>query len=181
MTTEQISSLQEIGRNAMLGITEMIDATDKERAAAAAFAKSLSREQCVKILTEECGIQCYDDEDLDELQDAVAANIEDETCSPDGFEFDEDDARERIQEDPLEITVRSDWVSTSDEMKPSEYCILLATGGPAVRIIGDLEDGEATSAKLQTQEWGTPWTDYKSLYEEDEDLLTYARNFYFGS
>lgn len=179
MTTEQASSLQEIGRNAMLGITEMIDATDKERAAAA-FAKSLSREQCIKILTNECSIQC-DDEELDELQDAVATNIEDETCSPDGFEFDEDDARERIQEDPLEITVRSDWVSTSDEMKPSEYCILLTTGGPAVRIIGDLEDGEATSAKLQTQEWGTPWTDYESSSEEDEDLLTYASNFYFGS
>lgn len=178
MTTEQQESLQEIGKAAMSSITEMIDATNRERAAES-FSDSLTREQCIKILTEECGIEC-DDEDLETLREAVASNIEDETCEPDGWEFDEDSAREAIQEDPLEITMRSDWVSSKDEMVPSEYCILLCTGGPAVRIIGDLDGGEPTSARLQVQDWFTPWTDCFFSSDEDEDLLAYASNFFFA-
>ncbi len=53
------------------------------------------------------------------------------------------------------------------------------TGGPATRIIGELnEHGEPTRARLQVQDWGTPWTDYRG--GDQETLLTYARCFYFG-
>jgi hypothetical protein len=96
----------------------------------------------------------------------------------------QDDARERIQEDPLSIEVRSDWHtidSDPDMNKPAEFCILLGTGGPAVRIIGELnEHGEPTRARLQTQDWFTPWTDYRGDAISSDDLLTYCQQFYFG-
>ena len=95
-----------------------------------------------------------------------------------------DEARQAIDEDPLEISVRSDWHTPgSVEDKPSEYKILLCTGGPAVRIIGELNEyQEPDNARLQHQDWGTPWTDFFPEDDNAEDiLLEYARCFYFGS
>ena len=92
-----------------------------------------------------------------------------------------EDAEQRIQEDPLSIEVRSDWRNV-DEMDatPDEFCILLGTGGPATRIIGELRDNEPYRARLQVQDWGTPWTDYRGDAVSSDDLLTYCRCFYFG-
>lgn len=91
-----------------------------------------------------------------------------------------EDAEQRIQEDPLSVEVRSGWCANKEGMEAEEFCILLSTGGPATRIIGELDDNnEPHRATLQVQDWGTPWTDY---YESDTSdiLLTYARCFYFG-
>lgn len=96
---------------------------------------------------------------------------------------DRDQASESINEDPLSIEVRSDWHTPGDgNNDPSEYKILLCTGGPAVRIIGDLDEhGQPDSVRLEYQDWFTPWTDYtETTSEEDEALLTYAQHFYFG-
>jgi len=95
---------------------------------------------------------------------------------------DQEQAQERLQEDPLSVEVRSDWHSPGDEesAKPSEFCILLCTGGPAVRIRGDLDEyGQPDRAYIQYQDWGTPWTDYVGHGHADE-LLTYCQQFYFG-
>ena len=90
-------------------------------------------------------------------------------------------AREAIQNDALDIQVRSDWASSVEEMSADWYTILLCTGGPAVRIKGKLSDMTATTAQLEYQDWGTPWTRLDGLTQEDIDaLLTYARCFYFG-
>lgn len=88
----------------------------------------------------------------------------------------------RILEGPLSIEVRSDWHQPGDEdIKPSEYMLLLYTGRPAVRITGDLDEcQQPTTVKLQYQDWGTPWELYRTTEEEYEALLTYARHFYFG-
>lgn len=95
---------------------------------------------------------------------------------------DQDDARQRIEEDPLSIQVRSGWYtpgSLSENLVPEEFEILLSTGGPAVRIIGDLDaNGEPERARLQAQDWFTPWTDYLDV--DQETLLTYCRCFLFG-
>lgn len=90
----------------------------------------------------------------------------------------EDDARERIQEDPLSTEVRSDWTAPGEQLTASEFMILLCTGGPAVRIVGELsEHGEPERAWLEYQDWGTPWTRY---FKADSDTLTqYASNFFF--
>jgi len=93
----------------------------------------------------------------------------------------EDNAREAIQEDPLSVQVRSGWANTPEEMEAEEYEILLCTGGPAVRIIGELDRGEPDRARLEYQDWFTPWVEYLDMtHAEREALLTYARQFYFA-
>ena len=93
-------------------------------------------------------------------------------------------AETRINEDPLSVEVRSDWYTLNKgaNTKPSEYNILLCTGGPAFRIIGDLgKYGEPETAVAQYQDWGTQWTEYRETTdEEDAALLRYAQCFYFG-
>jgi len=49
-------------------------------------------------------------------------------------------AHTSIEDDPLSVEVRGDWhVPGSEGAKPSEFMILLCTGGPAVRIRGKLD------------------------------------------
>ena len=94
---------------------------------------------------------------------------------------DEDKARESIQEDPLSIQVRSGWANSAEEMEAEEFEILLCTGGPACRIIGDLDRGQPHSPRLQYQDWGTPWTEYFDFEDDErEKLLTFCEQFYFG-
>lgn len=99
---------------------------------------------------------------------------------------DADEARERIQEDALDVQVRSDWYnptahsSEGDMGKGCEFMILLCTGGPACRIMGELnEHMEPSRAWIEYQDWGTPWT---MLYSgiESSTLLSYCQCFYFG-
>lgn len=89
-----------------------------------------------------------------------------------------DKARETILEDALEVLVRSDWVAPGAEDFPvAEFSILLATGGPACRLIGTLERGEPYSVTMEWQDWGTPWTPVKLTREEREACLEYAAQF----
>lgn len=91
-----------------------------------------------------------------------------------------DAARQTIHEGHYGIQVRSDWYSPGERAEPGEYQITLAGGGPAVRLTGDIEEGEAISAKLQYQDWFTPWTDLENTIEMERVLLVYAQTFYFG-
>ena len=97
----------------------------------------------------------------------------------------DEDVREEIDEDPLSIEVRSDWHTPGEnDNKPTEYLILLTTGGPALRIIGDLNEYcEPETAKLQWQDWGTPWNTiwkHETVDIDESVLLDYARCFYYG-
>jgi hypothetical protein len=94
----------------------------------------------------------------------------------------EEDAQQRIQEDPLSIEVRSGWYSPGDNPEPEEFNILLCTGGPAVRIIGELDQhNQPARPRLQYQDWGTRWTELVSIESHERDaLLTYCQQFYFG-
>lgn len=161
-------------------IREMVRAMDKEMATED-YAKELSREKCIELLTG-ASIQCYDSESDEVLREAVAVNIADGTIEPDDFEFDEDEARERIMEDPLSLEVRSDWTALGEKLTASEFCILLCTGGPAVRIVGELsQHGEPESCRIQHQDWGTPWTEHFLNSDQREIVLTYCRQFCFES
>ena len=91
---------------------------------------------------------------------------------------DEDDARQRINEDPLSVEVRSDWTTPSEELEAGEFMILLCTGGPAVRIVGELRGGEPCRAWLEYQDWGTPWTQWFNA--SSTTLCEYASNFFCG-
>lgn len=92
----------------------------------------------------------------------------------------QDDASERIQEDPLEINVRSNWQSIGETLEPSEFTILLCTGGPAVRIVGELDQyNQPSRAWIEYQDWFTPWTELVDGVSHS-DLLTYCQQFQFG-
>jgi hypothetical protein len=92
------------------------------------------------------------------------------------------DAERAINDSPLSVQVRSDWEDSKVQFDPYEYNILLSTGGPALRIYGQLDQyNQPDNADLQYQDWFTPWESY---YIEDDEkrrcLLEYARRFYFG-
>lgn len=96
----------------------------------------------------------------------------------------EDQAREAIQEDALSVEVRSAWTVLGEPMEASEFAILIATGGPAVRIRGTLGNhGEPDRAWMEVQDWFKPWTEY--LGEDPVGLadacLAYARSFCWDS
>lgn len=95
---------------------------------------------------------------------------------------DRHEAETVITEDPLSIEVRSDWHAPGEPDLSSEYLILLCTGGPAVRITGELDEHrQPETAELQYQDWFTPWRPYLDMTDEErEALLSYARQFYFG-
>lgn len=94
----------------------------------------------------------------------------------------EDDAREAIQDDALSVEVRSGWESAGAELTPSEYRIVLSTGGPHVEIRGELnEHNEPESARLYHCDWFEGSQEYIGDSDEMNALLTYARQFYFGS
>lgn len=93
----------------------------------------------------------------------------------------EDEITERIQESPLGVSVRSGWHDPDQVVEDEEYLILLCTGGPAVRITGELDEhGQPDSASLEYQDWFTPWVDYPLTGEEEKEVLDYASTFYFG-
>lgn len=119
-------------------------------------------------LKDSMGSEDWTTDDLEELE-MLQADAGD--CT------DEDDARQRISEDPLEVTVRSGWVNPGAEMTADDFQILLCTGGPAVRIRGELgNDGTPCRAWMEYQDWGTPWTQYFGA--EQSRLLAYAQHFF---
>jgi hypothetical protein len=95
---------------------------------------------------------------------------------------DVDAAREAITDDVLSVEVRTDWhgVGAIDAGKPTDYKILLCWGGPAVQILGTLDDyNQPDSATLQYQDWFTPWMDYPLTDAEEQAVIAYAQQFYF--
>ena len=96
----------------------------------------------------------------------------------------EEDVADEMLDMALFVEVRSGWTVTSEPLKREEYCILLVSGGPAVRIVGDLNEDrepEPVSASLEYQDWFTPWYEY--IPEEDEGkalLIRFAQFFYYG-
>ena len=102
----------------------------------------------------------------------------------DGLTFDEyhdeDEASEAISADPLSVEVRSGWTTLGNDLEPEEYAILLCTGGPAVRIRGELDsDGNPCRAWIEYQDWGTPWREYHDGHDAPA-LLAYAGHFLGG-
>lgn len=154
-------SLKETGRCAAASIIEMV----------AALECDYDMLQDLRELKEAGSLDDVgDNEKLKELEEAAGE------CSS------REDAETRIQEDALSIEVRGDWYDISSafppDKTPTEFCILLSTGGPATRIRGELDGGEPSRARLEVQDWGTPWTQYFDI--EQDTLLAYARCFYFG-
>lgn len=111
-------------------------------------------------------------EDADELQEL------EETAGDYG---DADAARQAIQEDALSVEVRSGWTTPGEELEAEEFAIVLCTGGPAVRIRGEIGSfNEPDRAWLEYQDWFTPWAEYHGEEIDQDVLLTYCREFLGG-
>ena len=166
MNTEtQYEKLQAIGKSAFETIAEMVAALE-----------------CDYDRLEELR------EARDDADDAEAWAAENEADAEELAELEtqagdcesREDAEQRINDDPLSVEVRSSWVTPGEEMTPTEFCILLGTGGPATRIRGELDEhGEPDRAWLEAQDWGTPWTQYQG--GDQDTLLAYSRQFCFAS
>ncbi len=88
-----------------------------------------------------------------------------------------EDAETRIQEDPLSLRIFGERVD--GEWEADKFELLLSTGGPAVRIMGELDQhAEPCRAWLEVQDWFKPWTQYFGASQDT--LLTYCRCFYMG-
>lgn len=97
----------------------------------------------------------------------------------------QDQLRESILNSALSVEFRSGWYSSlDDELVAEEFKILLSWGGPALRIIGELDNYCPVNPKLQFQDWGTPWTNLDDIWElnqDQQDALNWFCNcFYFG-
>lgn len=103
----------------------------------------------------------------DENREAVAASI-----------------RNEMRDMPIEIAVRSNWRPVGKVLRPTEFFILLSTGGPATRITGRLDKaGEpADRLLLEYQHWFTPWTPCEDIiYAEDQSLEWFCQLFVFDT
>ena len=79
-------------------------------------------------------------------------------CSSD---YEREHAEEAAREVPLSVEVRADWVTPGQPSTgPAEFRTLMGTGGPASRIVGDLDqwaEPVPESLRVEGQDWGTPW------------------------
>ncbi len=171
--------LQELGKTTAESLAEMVAALnvnyerlEELRGEREGFANDSDRdeagEDAAKARATWACLNPADAEELAELESAAG------DCE------DEEDARRRIEEDPLEVTARSTWQPTGEPLTAAEFCILLSTGGPATRIIGEMnESGEPTRARIECQDWFLPWTEYRGDAISQDDLLTYCGHFIF--
>jgi len=171
-------------------IVEMVAALDEDKsrdAAIAEYIEGLTDEQ-VQTLAKEASIIEPEDRaeglPVDAMRERIKWEMEMSNFEPDdfSFEFDDEEARQTIQEDALSVQVRGAWHSPGDtDVEDDEFEILLCTGGPAVRIVGDLNSGSPDRPRLEYQDWFTSWTELIiDNDEEREALQTYCEQFYFG-
>lgn len=160
---ERAEALQEIGKNAYASIVAMVNALECDY------------DRLAELREERAAIQPDPTDEWDAEYGEELAELTAEAGEAESRE----DAEQRIQEDPLSLEVRSGWVSLGDPMEAEEFNILLCTGGPAVRIRGELDQyKQPRRAWLEVQDWFTPWTQYFGA--EQAVLLTYASQFFFG-
>jgi hypothetical protein len=154
--------------------------TDKEREA---FFAARSTMQTIGTLWE---LSFFADRPFDGDVEDLSIRAK-EFASDQGWELDGNRDRlselvnEYVGELPLSVLVRSDWHTPEPGIvrPPSEFEILLSTGGPAVRITGDLDSYvQAYRPQLQYQDWGTPWIDFPE--SNVEALLWFSSVFYYG-
>jgi hypothetical protein len=95
---------------------------------------------------------------------------------------DEDRAREAIEEGHYGIQIRSEWHNPGENGadRDGEYKVTLGGGGPASQIVGELQDGEPYTAIFQFQDLFKPWTDAQTTSDQDDIMLEWVQQLYFG-
>lgn len=174
---KQYEALQKIGRCAMDSIRGMVaalecdyDRLDELKADRDLWVENEDGDEDEQTRTSADWAKEFPD-DAEELAELEGAAGE---CS------DRDDAERRIQEDPLSLEYRSDWTTPGEKLTPAEFCLLLSTGGPATRIIGELDNGGVSRCRLQAQDWFAPWTDIRLESGDDDILETFCQTMGVG-
>jgi len=184
MTDTKEDSLQETGKNALASIREMVAALecDYDRLEELRDERdNYSMDEDANAAPDGPGyandLEAWAGENPDDAEELKDLEAEAAGCDVAYPCKDQDEARQRIEEDALSVRIFGE--RTEGEWEADKAEILLTTGGPAVRIMVEIANGEAHRAWLEVQDWGTPWTEY---YEADmADLcLSYAGCFYFG-
>ena len=168
---------------------------DGSENAKATIASILEAYQAYRILTNETeAMECGECDGAGNVKSVNDGSIIDKVCencdgqgevaerpSYDGEIYTDPDALiEQLQEEPLSIEVRSPWHSPGEDIdNDGEFKILMATGGPACQIRGELDDGEPRRAWIEGQDWGTPWQQVFTHGEETEAILWFASLFCF--
>ncbi len=118
--------------------------------------------------------------DTDELTPAALALAAENAWDVTGSRDDLTEAlREYVQGMALSVLVRSEWHEPGAEATYGQFEVLLCTGGPAVRILGELDSyREPYRPHLQYQDWGIPWTDHPEALTDA--LAWFAGQFYYG-
>lgn len=173
---EELRDERESLQDAVFDALEAVDEADAEQSAARrdneAFNAAALDDACENLESAEADLYEFGADEGAELAELEAAAGD---CA------DEEEARQRIQEDPLSIEVRSGWTAPGDGMEAEEFIILLCTGGPAARIVGELDQyKQPARAWLEYQDWFTPWIEYHGENADGAALLTYCQQFYFG-
>ena len=115
-------------------------------------------------------------EDFEKISYLESLNV---TSSEDEEEIEQ--IKESILNSALSVEFRSGWTSNPNELEIEEFKILLTWGGPALRVIGDLNQyKELENIKMQFQDWGTCWTDFEITENQQEALNWFCNCFYFG-
>lgn len=191
-TDDKHAALMEIGKGAMSSLREMVAALEcdydrlqelkderdelfaewkqarDDEDAALNGAPDADHDNAKTVTVKNAALEEWDAENLADLRGLVEDAGD---CK------DREDAQQRIDEDPLSLRIFGERVD--GEWEADKFEILLTTGGPAVRIMGDLsEHNEPTGAWLEVQDWGTPWTEYYETGVGDV-CLAYARCFCF--
>lgn len=148
--------------------------TESIAEALAAFAEDVNLESEEFTLRGPDGLAYWVNQDGFMIDEDPAQREELEGLESDAGECeDEDEAREILQQDPLSVEYRSGWSMDPRELEPEEFCVLLCTGGPAVRIRGELgEHGSIRRVWLEYQDWFTPWTHYHDA--DSATLIAYC-------
>jgi len=93
----------------------------------------------------------------------------------------QDELRESILNSALSVEFRSGWSTNPEQLEIEEFKILLSWGGPALRVIGDLDKyKQPENIKMQFQDWGTPWTDFEITESQQKALNWFCDIFYCG-
>jgi hypothetical protein len=161
--------VEEIGAPAYAAIAEMVAALecdyerlDELRAERDGWIQSAPDGTATRAKEEWAGEYPAESAELAELETAAGE------CS------DRDSAQGRIMEDPLSVRVFGERVDGEWEVDKVEF--LLTTGGPAVRIMAEIDHhGEPCRAWLEVQDWFKPWAHYGRA--DSAVLLTYCQQF----
>jgi hypothetical protein len=88
---------------------------------------------------------------------------------------------DRMPDDALSVEVRDGWrIPGSRSLGPEEFRILVSTGGPAFRIVGELDEyNQPCNVRAEHQDWGTPWIKVELSSEEQEAVDWFAGRFYY--